>query len=63
MTTAEKFEIFYSNMRLKSIWAATRMFAEEPIIKFYGSRINGRQTVKITFADMSTFEGEETLPQ
>jgi hypothetical protein len=63
MTTSEKFEIFYTNMRLKSIWAATRMFAEKPVIKFYSARINGKQTVKITFRDMSEWEGEETLPK
>jgi hypothetical protein len=63
MNTAEKFTIFYENMRLKSIWAATRMFAEEPVIKFYGARINGVQKVKITFEDMSEWEGTEDLPK
>lgn len=63
MTTSEKFTIFYENMRIKSVWLATRYFAEEPIVKFYGSRINGKQKISITFADLSTWETEETLPK
>ena len=61
MTTAQKFTIFYENMKIKSVWLATRYFAEEAIVKFYGSRINGKQTIRITFADMSQWEGEENL--
>lgn len=61
MTTSEKFTIFYENMRIKSVWLAVKQFKEEPIVKFYGSRINGKQTIRITFADMSQWEGEEKL--
>lgn len=61
MTTAEKFEAFLQCLKCKSVWFAVKTFYEEPIVKFYHSKIGKTQKIKITFRDESEWEGEEKI--
>jgi hypothetical protein len=60
MTIAAQFQSFFDSLRFKSIWTASRLFLEEPVVKFY-HLVNGKQKIELTFADQSVWEGEETV--